>query len=124
MDKKELTEYIRDAYGVSADFPWIKDSEAMVFRHIDNKKWFALIVSVPKCKLGLQGSEITDIVNLKCDPAMTGSLRMEQGFFPAYHMNKENWITVLLDNSVSGEKIKPILDMSYDLTATKFKKKK
>lgn len=124
MDKKELTEYIRDAYGVSADFPWIKDPEAMVFRHIDNKKWFALTVSVPKCKLGLKGSETTDIVNLKCDAAMTGSLRMEQGFFPAYHMNKENWITVLLDNSVSGEKIKPILDMSYDLTVAKIKKKK
>lgn len=93
----------------------------MVFRHAGNKKWFALIMSVPKEKLGLQGTELLDVVNVKCDSVMIGSLRMERGFFPAYHMNKGNWITIALDHSVDGEKIRLLLDMSYELTAPKSK---
>lgn len=67
-------------------------------------------------KLGLQGEGILEIVNLKCDPVLVGSLRSEPGFFPAYHMNKENWISVALDGSVPDSKIKMLLDLSYDAT--------
>ena len=51
----------------------------------------------------------------KCDPVLSGSLRQGGGFLPAYHMNKANWITVLLDGTVSMEDLGPLLDMSYDL---------
>ena len=63
-----------------------------------------------------QGEGILEIVNLKCDPVLVGSLRSEPGFFPAYHMNKENWISVALDGSVPDSKIKMLLDLSYDAT--------
>ena len=32
-----------------------------------------------------------------------------------YHMNKQHWITILLDGSVSEAKVLDFLDMSYDL---------
>ena len=57
-----------------------------------------------------------DVLNIKCDPMMIGSLRMKEGFFPAYHMNKENWISILLDGTVSADEIKPLLELSYQLT--------
>ncbi len=47
---------------------------------------------------------------------MIGSLRLSKGFLPAYHMNKEHWITILLDGSVEREKIKQLIDLSYELT--------
>lgn len=47
---------------------------------------------------------------------MIGSLRMKEGFFPAYHMNKENWISILLDGTVSADEIEPLLELSYQLT--------
>ena len=42
-------------------------------------------------------------------------LRHKNGFLPGYHMNKEHWITMLMDGTVSEAKILDFLDMSYDL---------
>ena len=72
----------------------------------------------------MPGTELIDVVNLKCDPILTGSLRSDKGIFPAYHMNKSNWISVALDGSVSADKIKMLLDMSYELTSPKIRKTK
>ncbi len=73
----------------------------------------------PEDTLGLRGTESLDVVNFKCDPILIGSLRGEPGIFPAYHMNKEQWLTAALDGSVSDEQIKMLLDMSYEATASK-----
>ena len=54
---------------------------------------------------------------MKCDPLMTGSLLGREGFFPAYHMNKDKWLSVALDGSADDEQIKMLLDMSFELTA-------
>ena len=80
-------------------------------------------MDIPRNKIGLQGNELLDVVNFKCDPILIGSLREEPGFFPAYHMSKTSWITAVLDGTVSEDKIKMLLDMSYELTAQKVRKK-
>ena len=59
------------------------------------------------------------VVNFKCDPILIGSLLGEKGFFPAYHMSKASWITVALDGSVADDKMKLLLDMSFEATAPK-----
>jgi len=46
---------------------------------------------------------------------MVGVLIETYGFLPGYHMNKEHWITMLMDGTVSEAKILDFLDMSYDL---------
>ena len=117
MNRTQLERWIFDIYSVEPDYPWMDTPEAAVFRHPGNRKWFALLTRVPRCKLGLAGQEPVDIVNLKCDPILIGSLRAEPGFFPAYHMNKDNWITAALDGSAVEENIKLVLDMSYRATA-------
>ena len=124
MKRDELETLISETYNAEADYPWLKYPNYEVFRHSNKQKWFALIMDVPKDKLGLHGSEPLDVVNFKCDPILIGSLRSEAGIFPAYHMNKEQWITVALDGSVSDDKIKMLLDMSYEATAPKARKKK
>lgn len=90
-----------------------------MFRHANNRKWFALMMEVPRDKLGLAGTEKLDIVNFKCDPILISSLRGETGIFPVYHMNKASWITAALDGSVSAETIELLLDVSYELTKPK-----
>ena len=60
-----------------------------------------------------------DILNVKCDPVLSGSLRIQPGILPAYHMNKENWISILLDGTVDVKQIFTLLDMSFELTAKK-----
>lgn len=124
MRRNELEAFIMETYNAEADYPWRKSPNHAVFRHCGNRKWFALIMDVPKNKLGLQGEGLLDVVNLKCDPILIGSLREESGFLPAYHMSKDNWITVALDGSAPDNKIKMLLDMSHQATAPKVRRRK
>ena len=74
-----------------------------------------MIMSVEKSKLGFEGDDTVDILDVKCDPEMTGLIIQTYGFLPGYHMNKQHWITILLDGSMSEAKTLDFLDMSYDL---------
>ena len=124
MNRKELKKYIAEVYNTEPEYLWIKHPNYELFRHSDNRKWFAVIMELSKAKLGLNEEGMIDNVNLKCDPILIGSLRLEPGFFPAYGMSKTNWITVALDESASSDKIKMLLDMSFQITSVKAKKDK
>ncbi len=123
MTLKELKQHIFDTYSVESDHPFAMDDVSCVYRHTDNRKWFALTMRVLYRTLGLPGDGSVDILNIKCDPILIGSLRGKPGFRPAYHMNKDKWITILLDGSAGQNDIIPLLAMSYDLTANKSKKR-
>ena len=123
MNREELEAYILNHYSTEPDYPWADTPRAAVFRHVANRKWFALVMEVPRDKLGLVGTEKLDIVNFKCDPILISSLRGETGIFPAYHMNKASWITAALDGSAEDEIIKTLLDLSYHATASKIRSK-
>ena len=123
MDKKQLIQYITERYYATEEHPWIKYPNYTVFRHGENKKWFALFMDIPQNRLGLAENKIIDILDVKCDPILVGSLREKDGFYPAYHMNKTNWITVALNGSVNDEEIIRLIDMSFKLTDVKKKHK-
>lgn len=123
MNRSELEKFISDNYVCISDFPWMQYPNFRVFRHPNNKKWFAVIMDIPKNKIGLPSDDIISVVNLKSDPIMVGSLLRENGFYLAYHMTKSSWISVVLDGSADDEKIKMLLDMSFEATAVKLKKK-
>lgn len=74
MNREELEAYILNHYATLPDYPWADTPRAAVFRHTDNQKWFALLMEVPRDKLGLPGTEMLDIVNFKCDPILISSL--------------------------------------------------
>ena len=123
MNREELEAYIRNHYATLPDYPGADTPHAAVFRHVANRKWFALFMEVPRDKLGLAGTEKLDIVNFKCDPILISSLRGETGIFPAYHMIKASWLTAALDGSVPAETIELLLDVSYELTKPKPRRK-
>ena len=123
MNREELEACILNHYSTEPDYPWADTPRAAVFRHANNRKWFALMTEVPRGRLGLPGAEPLDIVNFKCDPILIASLRGETGIFPTYHMNKASWITAALDGSVPAEMIELLLDVSYELTKPKIRRK-
>lgn len=123
MNRSQLDKYITDYYGVRAERLFEKNPGFQVYRHNDTKKWFAMIMDLPESILGLDGQKIIDVVNLKWRPYPHRSLRLEQGFYPCVHMNKENWITVALDERVPDEKLRMLVDMSYELTMKKLRRK-
>lgn len=117
--REDLEQYIESSYNAQREHLWAKLPNYSVFRHYKSRKWFALIMDIPKTKLGLGSSEIVDVLELRCDPILIGSLIRESGFYPAYHMNKSSWITIMLDNSADMEKVKWLLDMSYETAGKK-----
>ncbi|STZ76188.1 MmcQ/YjbR family DNA-binding protein [Bergeriella denitrificans] len=97
MNKEKLAARIRQRYGVQADYPWAKYPDYAVYRHGHNRKWFALLMSVPSEKLGLAGrSGKIDIANFKVRPEYIGAWRSQPGILPAYHMNKAHWVSAVL----------------------------
>ncbi len=116
MDRKRFEALIEEKYGISADHPWTSTPNNTVFRHKGSKKWFALTMNIKKSLLGLEGEGSVDAVNLKCDFFLLCSLIEEDGFYPAYHMNKNHWITMLLDGSVDDAQAEKLLDISFTLT--------
>ena len=116
MTRHELEIYLTDTYGITGEYLFSRYPNFQVYRHLRNKKWFAVLMNIPGEKLGLTGDGEISVVNLKCDTRLIGSFRMEPGFFPGWHMNKDHWLTVLLDGTVTDEKIRFLLEMSYELT--------
>ena len=121
MNRRELENYILETYGVTAEYPWENDYENAVFRHKHNRKWFALVMTIDKRKLGINEKGEIDVVNVKCDVSLVPSMWEQQGIYPAYHMNKEHWLTVALNGSVKEDNLKFFIALSYDLTDKKVK---
>lgn len=122
MDRKTIFEYAMKKYKSAPEYLWAKYPDDAVLRHSDNNKWYALIMKVSKDKLGLDDTGEAEIMNVKCEPEMIGSLRMIKGVFAGYHMNKANWISVLLDDSMDENMVYSLLDTSFLLTEDKKKK--
>ena len=115
MTKTELFEFIKNEYNVEPDYPF--DDENAVFRHRSNRKWFALVMNIRRDRL-LPGEDGNiDVVNVKCDPILSGSVRDGRTIFPAYHMNKNLWISIILDKETDSETVKNLVGLSYELTA-------
>lgn len=120
--RKEVLKYVLEKYGTSPEFLWESNPDSAALRHSDNRKWYGLIMSVNRANLGLKGSGTVDVLNLKCDPAEGGSLVLNAGIIPAYHMNKKAWISVILDGTVEMCFIEILIDTSFDLTAPRLKR--
>lgn len=116
ISREEIFSYAKEKYNIWPDYPWMRNPNYSILRHKHNRKWFGAIVDITGDKLGLSQNKLMDVLLLKCDPVLIGSLRAEPGFLPAYHMNKEHWITILLDGSVSKGKVFSLIDLSYELT--------
>lgn len=122
--RDSLFQYAREQYDAEPEYLWERYPNYAVLRHPGSKKWFAVIMDVPRKKLGLDGAGTVDVADVKCPPVMAGSLRDGRRYFPAYHMNKENWLSVLLDGSVALQELYALLDMSVQLTGKKSRRSK
>ena len=116
MNRSELEAYITEICSTEGEHLFAKYPSFLVFRHNGNRKWFAVIMDIPRKNLGLTGVDEISGVNLKCDTRLIGVFREEAGIFPGWHMNKAHWLSVALDGTVEDEKIKFLVDMSCELT--------
>lgn len=120
MTKQKYLKYCADTYGTAADYPFDEDFETAVLRHTDNRKWYAIVMRVSRRKFGMDSDEVIDVVNLKLPTEMFGSFGASDGVYPAYHMNKLHWISVLLPDA-PADVVTFLTNASFEATKTKSK---
>jgi predicted DNA-binding protein (MmcQ/YjbR family) len=116
--RSEILDYVKRKFDCEPEYAFEKYPNYIALRHDKHGKWFGLIMNVPRDRLGLDGGEIVDVIDVKCRPLTVNILSEKLGFLPAYHMNKEHWITILLDGSVTKKDITKLIDESYELVGS------
>ena len=106
-----IAKYIKDKYNVSPEFPWDSSPGCGVFR-CPNNKWFGLIMNIDESKLNTHSGEV-EIINIKANNIT--ELIKKEGYYRAYHMNKEKWLTILLNDTIKDDEIFALIDESYNL---------
>ena len=112
---REILSYAHEKYGDEAEYLWNDLPDAAVIRRKDNRKWYVLLMTILPKRLGLEGSEPIEIVDLRFDADELPKKIDGARYFPGYHMNKKHWITMLLDGSVPLAEILDCVDKSYVL---------
>ena len=75
------------------------------------------IVRFPMILFLSQWNILVIINGVKTDPEYSELLRNNYDYImPAYHMNKEHWNTIIIDEKVDGELVKELIEQSYELT--------
>ena len=112
----EIIDYCNNKYGENHVNPFKKHPDILAFVNEKNK-WYALMSNVEYNKLNKTSNIITKvkILNVKYPVDKILEIIDNKNIFPAYHMNKKHWISIVLDKNIKMETIKELIDISYSL---------
>ena len=113
--KLRLMEYCERKFGTEPEAPWEDSPDAYTFKTAKRNKLYALFMTIPYKSLGLVAKGTLDVVNIKLPPEKVLDLIDRVHFYPAYHMNKKHWITIVLDKEVDEPLVQQLLEESYGL---------
>lgn len=108
-------DYCSQRFGTVPDAPWPETPENFTFKTARRNKWYALFMTIPYKSLGLVKAGKVDVLNIKLPPAKVTQLVDRQYFYPAYHMNKKHWLTVMLQKDADISLVQELLAESYQL---------
>lgn len=107
MKREDIIKYCLELPDTYEDYPFRDDNESVTMKHKKNNKWFALIMNV-------KGNVY---LNIKTDPDYSELLRKTYDYIiPAYHMNKEHWNTVIINEKCDTQLVEELIEQSFDLT--------
>ncbi len=110
--------FIKGEFGVLPDYPWRSYPSYSVFRHKDNRKWFSVLMRIDKAKLDRSKNGMVYVINVKCDPFLIRHYHQSLGIYPAYHMHKGSWVSIVLSEREDDELIKKMIKDSFNLTSS------
>ena len=112
--RKLLLDYVKEKYGTIPEEPW-EDNNHATIKTPNTKKWYGIFMYIPYKSLGLERNGKIDVLNVKLNPELIQNLIDKKHFFPAYHMNKKYWITILLDSDTDLNLVNSLIDESFRL---------
>lgn len=116
---QKVVAYIANEYGVEPEYLWPERFPTYsVFRNTQNQKWFGIIMTIPGIRLGLETTKDVEIIDLKFDKGQALDFaESTAGIYPAYHMNKQNWITIVLNDTIDDAELFRLIDKSFALSS-------
>lgn len=112
----EIIDYCNNKYGGNHVNPFKKHPDILAMVNEKNK-WYSLFLDVEYNKLN-KNTDITTkvkILNVKYPVDKILEIIDNKNIFPAYHMNKKHWISIVLDKNIKFKAIKELIDISYSL---------
>ena len=80
-----------------------------------HKEWFAVVGRIPREKIGIEEGGLAEVINLKDEPEAVTARINEKKAYPAYHMNKQHWYTVLLDDRLADDEMINLIKISFKI---------
>ena len=117
-----IAELVLREFGEKPDFPFSSESvkSAGVFRNAENKKWYGIVMNVPRNRLeGESSAEPADVMNVKHAEDDIPLIVASPGVYPAWHMQKKYWISLILDDTLSDARIMELVRESRGYTLSK-----
>lgn len=111
-----IAKLIIEMYHDVPAFPWDSSPLNGVFKNTSNEKWYALIMRIEAEKIDSKKKGLIDVINIKLNPELIVQLKKRDSFYKAYHMNKKNWLTIILDDSLKDEEILEYVKESHKFT--------
>ena len=112
---KKIEKYVENQFDCKLEYLWKKLPDCAIWRRKDNRKWFGVVMSIKKSILGLNGNEKVEILDIKVKNEEIEKIVDGKNIFHGYHMNKKNWITIILDGRIDLSKICEYIKDSYYL---------
>lgn len=109
-----INKYIKEKFNNDPEFLWDKFPGYAVYRNENNNKWYGIIMNLDLSKLNSGTGEV-EIINVKLDENKIQKLLKQKGFYEAYHMSKNDWISIILNDTLSDEEIISLIVESYNL---------
>ncbi len=113
---RRINEFIYETYDVMPEFLWPNIPSYAAFRKKQGGKWFAVIGSVTRCKVdpAFRSAQDVEVINAKVDKDQINALLAQDGIYPAFHMNKKCWVSIILDDTLSDTDIQRMVGESYE----------
>lgn len=102
---KAVLQQAEKLYGEQPEFLWSGYPEYAVLRCAETGKWYAVLMTCAPCKFGGAGEEKAEILNVHLPAECVARLVDCCRVFPAYHMNKKHWVTLLLQGGLAPAEI-------------------
>lgn len=115
---KRIIKYIKEKYNDNLEFLWKKSPNNAIVRNKENNKWYCVILTIDKNKLGIKSNDTIEIIDLLNKKEEIEKLVDNKKYFPGYHMNKKSWFTIILDDTLPDQEIINYIDNSHKFVET------
>ncbi len=113
-----INKLLKDKYGITPEFLWDKSPSAGVYRNKRSNKWISIIMAIPKNRIIGEDETIIEVMNLNLGDEANNYLK-DDYIYPAYHMNKKYWVSIILDDSLTDGFIMELIEKSFNISDIK-----